>query len=142
MMLFYKIMTKMRRNFNSAYCSSSQFQKISQSVEYMNSHFLDPDFEIGCLAEYSGVSSSYFKKIFIKNFGTSPKQYLIAKRMNYARDLLLDGKMSVTEISESVGYSNICYFSQAFKRFWGSSPQNYIDTFKMQVENPERTDRE
>ena len=56
----------------------------------------------------------------------SPGQYISLIRMEKAKDLLSSGSCTVGEVAEMVGYSNIYYFSSAFKKAVGTSPSDYI----------------
>ncbi len=80
---------------------------------------------IGELAEQSGLSPAQMRKIFHKVNGVSPREYLISKRINEAKYFLEEGKLSVSEIAEKVGYENVNYFSRIFKKKTGMSPTEY-----------------
>ena len=45
--------------------------------------------------------------------------------MEHARDLLQHTEMTIAQISEQSGYSDLFYFSKRFKSFWGVSPSRY-----------------
>ena len=66
---------------------------------------------------YSGFARD-FKAVTGKTF----KQYLIALRLHAARNLLLTGDRSVTEVGELCGYENTPYFIQEYKKFHGVTP--------------------
>jgi AraC family transcriptional regulator len=57
--------------------------------------------------------------------GVSPSHYQINLRMNEARQLLRETKMSVVDVALEVGYSNPSYFAQLFRRETGLSPSDY-----------------
>lgn len=126
--LYYRILTALRRHNTAAYLPEARFRLIEDAVDYLGEHFLDPDFDVYALAAMSGISESYFKRIFQRKFGATPKQYVISRRMNHARGLLIDGEKNITRIAELCGYSNIYYFSQAFRNFYGISPQSFLKT--------------
>jgi len=62
---------------------------------------------------------------FRKHLKTSPIQYLIAKRMEYARHLLKDLSLPIKTVSQRCGFTNQLYFSNAFRKHFACSPREY-----------------
>lgn len=108
------------------------FSRIAPSVEYMNSHFRDPDLTIRLLAKKSFISEVYFRKLFQKEFGISPQKYLIQLRIQYAADLISSGYYSLKEVAAIAGYRDYKYFSVEFKRLLGVSPSEYTYNFSQE----------
>lgn len=92
--------------------------------DYIDSHFME-ELTVEQLAERSHMSVSGFAHQFKKIFGFPPIQYIIRRRIGEAQRLLFTSDLSITEVSVRVGYDNISYFNNQFKRFAGMSPQNY-----------------
>ena len=70
------------------------------------------------LARMCGVSQVYFRKLFKLRYGTSPKQYINALRLETAAQLLQSQLYSVSEVSEKSGFTDPKYFTKLFtKRF-------------------------
>lgn len=69
----------------------------------------------------------YLGKMFKKETGKNFSHYVMEKRMEMAKDLILEGKKDrIYEVAEKVGYgSNSQYFSQVFKKYTGVSPLEY-----------------
>lgn len=63
-------------------------------------------------------------KIFKKQVGVAPKEYLLSKKMEHAAKLLTAGK-SVGQVAEVLGYSNPYNFSRAFKKQYGVAPREW-----------------
>lgn len=74
------------------------------------------------LAEISGRSASTFNREFKRLYGTTPKQWLIERRLARAHALLITNHWSVTAAAVEVGYTNISHFIEAFKRRYGVTP--------------------
>ncbi len=74
-----------------------------------------------------GVSQPYLYKLFHNRFNMSVKSYIILQKMRAAKQLLNETSLSVTEISEKLGYSDALVFSKAFKSSEGISPLGYKD---------------
>jgi AraC-like DNA-binding protein len=73
-----------------------------------------------------GLSKNHFAKIFKQAMNLAPHDYLIAYRLEKAKELLKSGKYYVNEVAAMVGYPNYAYFSRLFKSKEGVSPQNYL----------------
>lgn len=78
---------------------------------------------LGDVAQLSGRSPARLNRDFQRQFGTSPKQYLIDARLERAHALLLESGMSVTEIANDVGYGNVSHFIKMFKGKYGKTPK-------------------
>lgn len=55
-------------------------------------------------------------------------------RIKKAKALLRKNELSVTEISDKLGFSSIHYFCRIFKKMTGNSPKNYIKTIRSRLE--------
>lgn len=100
-------------------------QIIREAKDYIAEHFSDSEFSLNRIAEYIGVSSSYFSSIFKQGTGQSFIEYLTRVRIDKACELLKCTNLRAAEIGGSVGYSDPHYFSAAFKRTMGQSPTEY-----------------
>ncbi|AEX21941.1 AraC family transcriptional regulator [Vibrio sp. EJY3] len=58
----------------------------------------------------------------MKYFEQSPKQYLLALRMTRARQLLQGQHLSIKQVAHSLGYFDVSYFSNRFKKHFGVAP--------------------
>jgi AraC-like DNA-binding protein len=74
------------------------------------------------MADMACLSVPHFCRSFKKYFNTSPVDYLIRLRMEYAAHLLGDLNLNVGEIAKMAGYDDIYYFSKLFKKYYGKSP--------------------
>ena len=76
------------------------------------------------------VSPDYCLKLFKREFGTTPYEYQINNKMMIASSFLEHTKMSISEISEYIGYQNPHYFTSMFKLRVGITPTQYRKKFK------------
>ena len=77
------------------------------------------------LAKECSFSEDYFRKQFKKTYGISPKQYLIDKRIDVAKQLLTEGTQKIHAISKQCGFSNPYNFCRIFKEKTGVTPTEY-----------------
>ena len=94
----------------------------SYAKDYLDAHFIE-EITLDRLAKAFYVGKYHLAHAFKAAFGVSPMRYLATVRCNRARKLLLRGSYSVAAVSESVGYSSVSYFSAAYKKMFGETPQ-------------------
>ena len=70
-------------------------------------------------------SDAYFCKLFKQCFKVNFSAYLNEYRVNKARQLILDPRLSLKDIGAAVGYSDPNYFTRVFKRLTGQTPSEY-----------------
>src|SRR5438876_9835039 len=72
-----------------------------------------------CLSRY------HFLRLFRDAFETTPHQYLIHRRIEKAKELLLSGRLSVTDVCFEVGFESLGSFSTLFRKCVGDAPVDY-----------------
>jgi len=75
------------------------------------------------------LNPSILTKKFNTQIGISPKQYILNKRLEYAKELLVNTNASIFEIANSVGFPDQLYFSRIFKIKEKISPSEYRKNF-------------
>jgi AraC-like DNA-binding protein len=78
------------------------------------------------LARAVGLSHPKLNFCFREMYGTTIFGYIREMRLNRAKSLLDEGKMNVTEVAYSVGYSGLSNFAKAFKDYFGTLPGKYL----------------
>ncbi|MEG0765902.1 MAG: helix-turn-helix domain-containing protein [Pseudoflavonifractor sp.] len=91
---------------------------------YMDSHFKE-NITLDQLAALTHVNKYYMVHAFSKEYGISPINYLITRRIEESRVLLCDTDHSLSQIAHMLGFSSPSYFSQSFRRLEGMSPMEY-----------------
>ena len=81
-------------------------------------------------ARLCGVSNAYFYRCFRAWSGKSPVEYRNLMRLGSAETMLRYTDMSVSEISEFIGYDDPFYFCRIFTKHYGASPQNYRKAYR------------
>jgi two-component system, response regulator YesN len=104
---------------------SGQESLVNGVAEYMVNHFSE-ELSIGRLSSSFRVHPSYLTRVFKKHRGKAPLQYLQELRMNEAKRLLRSHPdMCIKEVAGALGYFDQSYFSRAFKKITGFTPQEY-----------------
>lgn len=80
---------------------------------------------VSVMAQASGYSADHFARIFKEVLGQSPQDFAVRTRVDRARFLLRNSPLSVGEIAQALGYSDVYFFSKQFKAKTGLSPRKY-----------------
>ena len=93
-----------------------------RNIKRLMEQFALSDLSAQELAELSGRSLSTFNREFKSLYNTTPKQWLIDRRLVHAHGLLSEKQWSVTDVAIEAGYTNISHFIAAFKKKYGKTP--------------------
>lgn len=88
-------------------------------------HLADQQFNIDMLAEMMQMGHTKFYGRVREVMGMTPNKYIMAERMRRAGELLLEGRMNVSEVAWKVGFQDQSYFNKCFKAHYGVSPSKY-----------------
>ncbi|BDF71522.1 AraC family transcriptional regulator [Oscillospiraceae bacterium] len=91
---------------------------------YIDGHFKE-NITLDMLSELAHVNKYYMVHAFTREYGVSPINYLISRRIQESRYLLSDTDHSLSQISHMLGFSSPSYFSQSFRKLEGRSPMEY-----------------
>ena len=89
-------------------------------VVYQN---LFRDISVEELAALTNRSLTSFKKEFKAIFGMPPHRWIVEKRLERARMLLISTNKTVSEVGTECGFANISHFIKLFKRRFGTTPK-------------------
>lgn len=120
---FYDFLAHIERIDHLKMINKNKFYIIEPAIEYLKEHLFDCHLKIDNLHRLCCISDTYFRKLFISRFNTTPQEYVISKRLSHALSIIESGDfMSIGEVAELVGYKDPLYFSKAFKKLYGFSP--------------------
>jgi AraC family transcriptional regulator len=101
------------------------YKRLTRAKDYIDSCY-DRDLSLDDLARVCYLNSSYFLRQFKNYYKVTPRQYLIGKRMQAAKEQLESGKrLPITDICSMVGYNDLSSFSKLFKQYFSCSPERY-----------------
>lgn len=98
---------------------------INRINNVLETNLSTPNFTINRLSSIIGMSRSNFFKKIKKITKMSPEEYIIAFKIERAKELLVTSHFNVTEISSSLGFCDSKYFGRRFKDCCGVSPTQY-----------------
>jgi len=91
---------------------------------YLDEYFMT-DVNLDKLATQFGYSKSHFCALFKTKYGVSLKQYVLQKRLDYAKKELAETSIPVVSIASNAGFSDYYQFSAFFKKRTGLSPRAF-----------------
>lgn len=97
---------------------------IEDTVAYINEHLTDP-LTLEELASQASLSTFYFSRLFKKETGFTPHEYVITARVNIAKFLLKSSNSTIKEICFGTGFTSESSFCTTFKKVTGSTPSEY-----------------
>jgi AraC family transcriptional regulator len=98
--------------------------KMRRLIEFVEEH-LDQDLSLGAMAREVNISPLYLPRAFKSAIGQSPHQYVVARRIERARQLLHDTDLPIVDVALSSGFSSQSHLTNWFVRIVGVSPAAY-----------------
>ncbi|SDZ60061.1 AraC-type DNA-binding protein [Evansella caseinilytica] len=93
-------------------------------LHYLDNHYCEEiDFEE--MAEVIGISYSYMRRIVYEMTGQSLIDHLNLRRIEKAKQMLVESSMTIAQIASEAGYNNVQSFNRFFRKFEGMTPSNY-----------------
>lgn len=125
MSALYKLLFYIIAQNENPYIAKVKKHRIQPGVEYLENHYHESNLNIQQLADVSGVSEVYFRKMFTEIYGIPPKKYINLIRITKAKELLLSDEISMQQISEEVGFHDVYSFCKAFRKANDCTPTEY-----------------
>ena len=99
--------------------------QIRENIErYIREHY-STEISMQSVARAMNYSDAYFCKLFKQCFKVNFSAWLNEYRIDRAREMLQNTRLSVREVSTACGYSDANYFARVFKRVTGKTPSEY-----------------
>ena len=97
-------------------------RRLRQALDYIESN-LGQNISLGDIAAVVGLSVSHFKILFRESVGLPAHQYLIRRRVERAKSLLGEGKLSISQIAFETGFAHQSHLARHMRRVLGVSPK-------------------
>lgn len=99
---------------------------ITPAIDYLEKNYSNPYLTNAELARQCNISEVYFRKMFVKHYKITPKQYIVNIRISKAKLLLAENSLKIKTVAELCGFSNQYHFCRVFKEKTGVTPTEYI----------------
>lgn len=97
-------------------------QPMNRVMQCVHEHYRDTDFNVSRAAEYLGMNVSYLSNLFKQQTGIGLLSYINGMRVQYAKQCILERRVSVAQAAHEAGFENINTFIRLFKKFEGVTP--------------------
>ena len=120
----YSIILKLVSSAEEIYTPNKKRQKLQKAIDYISQNYSE-NIKNDTLAELSGMSTVYFRKLFTEVMGVSPITYAKQLRIEKAKEMLKSDYGTLTDIAQALRYSSLYDFSRDFKKHTGIAPSKY-----------------
>ena len=103
---------------------STSIGRIRRMLSFIDAHYTEP-IQLQQIAESAFISGRECLRLFQNIIGTSPKQYIIQLRLRKAKKMLSETTISIAELCGQCGFQSQSYFTQMFRKQFGTSPAKY-----------------
>jgi len=101
-------------------------------VDFIEQHLSEP-LSLGQLAGLCALSEYHFARMFRESFGLPPHQYLLARRLDHARQLLRSTRQPLGDIALACGFASASHFANRFRQVVGATPGEYRLAFMIAI---------
>ena len=98
--------------------------KLRRVIEFMDEN-LERDLTLAELAEVADLSPFHFARSFKQTTGSTPIQFLMQRRIDFARRLLVESELPIVEIGLRAGFKNQSHFATLFRKITAMTPKAY-----------------
>lgn len=97
---------------------------VEKVAHYIDTH-LEEDLSVKALAGMVFLSADHLTRSFKKQYGKTVSDYILAKRMELARELLRSSELTITMVAGKIGFSSYSHFTEQFKKIYGITPRKF-----------------
>jgi len=102
--------------------------RLTKVIQFLNTNY-QRNIELKKIADIASLHPAAFCRFFKEKTGKTLSEYVNDMRISYACRLIIEGKLSVSQISFECGFNNLSNFNRTFKKHTGFTPTNYFDEF-------------
>lgn len=124
MTLYLHVLNKLSQPHLTGPMSSGRTDRVARSVAYIDGNVSRP-ITIKELAAEVSMSPYHFARSFKEVVGVPPHRYVILRRIEHAKTLLQNSRLSIAEIAFECGFSSQSHLTSAFKTETGLTPLRY-----------------
>lgn len=102
---------------------------INRALRFIAEHVREK-LSVSIVAKGIGVSPSHLTALFHKSMNIAPGEYIRRTKLEESKQLIREGQMNFSQISEALSYSTVHHFSRQFKEKFGITPSEYAKAIK------------
>ena len=103
---------------------ANHFAQIECALQHIEANYAN-EITIDHLARETKMSPAYFSKVFASQTGKTPRQYIIHKRIEMARRMLVSTELSTQRVAAETGFCSQAHLTRAFAKIMGTTPAKY-----------------
>jgi len=107
---------------------NDKYESVRKGIKIIEKSVYSDD-SIETIASECNVSATHFRRLFKEYAHTSPQQYRTELKIVYAKRMLAESDMSVSDIAEVLGFESDSYFCRVFKKQTGMTPSEYRNSY-------------
>lgn len=132
--LLYQIIYQIQQDAIREYKAYGSTVLLEKCLGYITDNLTDPKLSVEDTAKHADISEEYLRRIFRAKYGVSPKEYILAKRLELAKAMIKYGDIKLNCIPYECGFTDYPYFSRIFKKRMGTPPLQYLKQTKKEKE--------
>lgn len=122
--LLYELLFEFFTDLHAASSSTASHRLVKAARDYIDEHYTE-DISVPLLAKICGISETHLRREFLRLFALPPMKYCDRVRLLHAKDELLTGAYTVSEVAYRCGFSDVSYFARFFKKHTGVTPTEF-----------------
>ncbi len=103
---------------------ASAVDTVEKVAKYIDAH-LDESLSVNALAGMAFMSADHLTRSFKRRYQKTVSEYILQKRIQLAKELLRDGRLTVTMVAGMVGFGSYSHFTEQFKKCEGITPREF-----------------
>lgn len=107
-----------------SYLNAPVVEKLSSLLTYIDAH-IEENMSVQDLAQMLHMHPNYFIRFFKQQMGMPPIHYMTSRKIDKAKEMLRCTSLTMTQIADTLGFSDSYYFSRQFKKHTGLNPTEY-----------------
>jgi AraC-like DNA-binding protein len=108
--------------------------RIKNTINYIDDH-ISEKIELSALAAITSWKEHHFIRVFTKLMGVTPYQYILTRKIEKAKMLLIDDDLPITSISFELGFQSHSNFINAFKKLTNTTPEAFRNLARLKKQN-------
>ena len=115
----------LQQMYSEVYLKCNKNKTFAEEVKEYIDNYAGVNISLDDISQRLHCSKSYIIRSFRKKYDTTPYAYIQVKKINFAKTMLTESEMSISEISDQLGFCDSHYFSRFFKQNTQMSPIDY-----------------